>query len=159
MRTLVLYYSYSGNTERIARQISRELDCDLAALQTVIPYSDDFDTVVNQSQGEIKAGYEPALKPLDYDPADYDVVVLGFPVWWYTFAPPVKTLLSGVNWTGKRVYAFAANAGWLGHSLSDVEKACPGADVRPGLSVRFNESHLVTSQAEIDGWIGQIKEG
>lgn len=159
MKALVLYYSYSGNTESIARQIGKALCCDLADIQAVTPYSDDFDTVVNQSEQEIKKGYEPDIKPLRHNPAEYDTIILGFPVWWYTFAPPVKTALSAVNWAGKTVYAFATNEGWLGHSFPDVKKACAGAGVKPGLCIRFSDNRLVTSQAEIDQWIGRIKGG
>ncbi|MGC4019719.1 MAG: flavodoxin [Muricomes sp.] len=157
MKALVLYYSYSGNTDIIARKISEALDCDIARIQTVTPYSEDFDTVVKQSEKEIKKGYEPEIEQLTYNPEDYDIVILGFPVWWYTFAPPVKTALSAVNWQAKAVYTFATNEGWIGHSFKDVKNACTGADVRPGLNVRFNERGLITSQAEIDKWIGQIK--
>lgn len=157
MKALVLYYSYSGNTERIARQVSQSLNCDIAEIQTVIPYPEDYDDVVDQSELEIKDGYEPEIHRLKHNPADYDTVILGFPVWWYTFAPPVKTALSSVDWAGKTVYAFATNAGWLGHSFQDVEKACAGADVKRGMNIRFSAKNLVTSPTEIDKWIEQIK--
>ncbi|MFT4104717.1 MAG: flavodoxin [Lacrimispora sp.] len=156
MKALVLYYSYTGNTEKIARQISETLNCDMAEIQPVKAYPGSYNATVNQSEKEIKNGYEPEIKPLKYDPQDYDTVILGFPVWWYTFAPPIKTALSSVNWEEKTVYAFATNAGWLGHSFPDVEKACQGADVKDGIDIRFSGKRLVTAQAEIDKWVARI---
>lgn len=158
MKVLVLYYSYGGNTNRIAQHIKNRFDCDIAEIQTVTPYSENYNVVVNQGQQEINSGYEPEIKPLAYDPADYDTIILGTPVWWYTFAPAVKTVLCSVDWTGKDVYTFATNGGWIGHTFKDVENACTGADVKRVINIRFNENHLVTSQTEIDKWIDQIKE-
>lgn len=60
--------------------------------------------------------------------------------------------------TGKIVYPFATNGGWLGHTLKDFEKACKGAIVKPGLSVRFDESMLRTPEKEIRTWIKTIHE-
>lgn len=158
MKTLILYYSYGGNTESVAHHIQKELDCDIAEILPAKPYSKNYDAVVNQGQKEINSGYRPEIQPLAHNPADYDIIILGTPVWWYTFAPPAKTVLSSVDWEGKRVYAFATNAGWLGHTFKDIEKACAGADVKPGFNIRFDEHRLVTPQTEIDQWIHQIKE-
>lgn len=157
MKALVLYYSYTGNTEKIARQISEALKCDIAPIQPVTAYPSSYNATVKQSEKEIKDGYEPEVKPLEYNPADYDTIILGFPVWWYTFTPPVKTVLSSVNWEGKTVYTFATNAGWLGTSFKDVERACKGADVKKGIDIRFSGKRLSASQEEIDKWVDQIK--
>ncbi|HML38297.1 MAG TPA: flavodoxin [Bacillota bacterium] len=152
MKALILYYFYGGNTNGIAQRIKKDLGCDIAEIQPVKPYPQNFDAVVDQGEEEIKRGYEPEIKPLDCNPADYDIIILGTPVWWYTFAPPVKTVLSSVNWTGKTVYPFTTNAGWIGHTFKDIQKACSGADVKSGFNIRFDEERLITSQSEIDKW-------
>lgn len=64
MKTLILYYSYGGNTKRIAEMIQREIGGDIARMDTVVPYDGDYDEVVNQGQREIAEGYCPELKPL-----------------------------------------------------------------------------------------------
>ena len=53
MKTLILYYSYGGNTKRIAEMIQREIGGDIARMDTVVPYDGDYDEVVNQGQREI----------------------------------------------------------------------------------------------------------
>ena len=158
MKTLLLYYSHSGNTRSIARRIQAALGCDMAEIETAVSYPEDDDVVVDLGQREVRAGFEPALKPLAHNPAAYDAVILGTPVWWYTFAPAVKTALSAVDWSGKAVYPFATNGGWLGHTFKDVEAACAGATVKQGLNVRFDGNALRTPDAEIDRWIQTMKE-
>ncbi len=131
MKTLILYYSYGGNTRRVAQMIQKEVGGDLAEIQTVQPYTGDYNAVVDQGQREIDSGFCPELKPLTVDLKDYDTVVLGSPVWWYTFAPAVHSFLKEADLVGKRVYPFATNGGWLGHTLKDFAKACKGAEVKP----------------------------
>ena len=158
MNALILYYSYGGNTHRIATQIQAALGCDAAEIFPVEPYTSDYNSVVEQGQREVEDGYEPEIRPLAKNPADYDTIILGTPVWWYTYAPAVKTVLSGMDWAGKTIYPYATNGGWLGHTFQDFEKACKGATVKTGLNVRFDEQTMRTSPAEIDCWIEQIKK-
>ncbi len=157
MKTLILYYSYLGNTKRIAEMIRKELGGDIARIDTVVPYDGDYDKVVDQGQRETEAGYCPELKPLNVDLKDYDTVILGSPVWWYTFAPAMHSFLTQADLSGKTVYPFATNGGWLGHTLKDFEKSCAGAEVKPGLSVRFDDTTLRTPEAEISRWIKSIR--
>ena len=158
LKTLLLYYSYGGNTRAVAQRVQAALNCDAAEIETATPYPADYDAVVDLGQREVNAGFEPELKPLACDPADYDAVILGTPVWWYTFAPAVKTVLSAVDWAGKTVYPFATNGGWIGHTFRDVEKACTGATVQKGMTIRFDGNTLRTSEADIDRWIKTMKE-
>ena len=156
MKTLILYYSYGGNTKRIAEMIQKEIGGDIARIDTVVPYDGDYDTVVDQGQRENAAGYCPELNPLSVDLGAYDTIVLGSPVWWYTFAPAMHSFLNQADLRGKTIYPFATNGGWLGHTLKDFEKSCNGAIVKPGLSVRFDESTLRTPENEIQAWIKTI---
>lgn len=157
MKTLLLYYSYGGNTRSIAQRIQAALGCDTAEIETAAPYPGDYNAVVDQGQREVNAGYEPELRPLAHDIAGYDAVILGTPVWWYTFAPAVKTVLSAVNWSGKTVYPFATNGGWIGHTFRDFVKACAGGTVKKGLNIRFDDTTLRTPETDIDRWIQTIK--
>lgn len=157
MNTLILYYSYGGNTKRIAEMIQKEIGGDIARIDTVAPYDGDYDTVVDQGQRENAEGYCPELKPLHIDLMAYDTIILGSPVWWYTFAPAMHSFLNQADLSGKTVYPFATNGGWLGHTLKDFEKSCHGAIVKPGLSVRFDEATLRTPEKEIQTWIKTIR--
>lgn len=156
MKAIIVYYSLSGNTRRIAEQIQRTVGGDLAELQTVQPYTGSYDDIVNQGQNEVNRGFMPEVQPLDVDWAQYDVVILGTPVWWYTFAPAMKTFLAQVDLRGKRVYPFATNGGWIGHTFRDFAQSC-GGDAQRGLNVRFDEATLRTTEREIDAWAAGIR--
>ena len=156
MKTLLLYYSYGGNTRSVAQRIQQALGCDAAEIVTVTPYAGSYDAVVNQGQREVNAGFEPPIQALGKNINHYDTVILGTPVWWYTFAPAVKTALSSHDWNGKTIYPFATNGGWIGHTFQDIEKACAGAVVKKGLNIRFDGDRMQTEAADIDRWIQQF---
>lgn len=157
MKRLVVYYSQSGNTRAVARRIAQSLEADLVELKTVKEYPDDYDVLESLGKREVESGYMPQLKPLPVDPMLYDAIVIGTPVWWYTFAPAVKKFLSSYQWQGKKVYPFATNGGVLGHTSGDFKKALRGATVAPVLNVKFDEKTQRTPAETVDAWVSQIK--
>lgn len=157
MKTLILFYSYGGNTRKIAEMIQVAIGGDLAEIKTVNAYAGDYNAVVNQGKKEIEKGFMPEIQPLDVDIASYEQVFLGSPVWWYTFAPAVKTLLSQTNFSGKTVYPFATNGGWIGHTLSDFKKDLKGAEVKEGIAIEFDGNRLKTPEAEITKWLKKVR--
>lgn len=156
MKSVILYYSYGGNTRRIARKISQVLGADLAEIQPVQPYTGSYEDVVEQGQEEVDRGYMPEILPVDADLSAYGTVILGTPVWWYTFAPAMKTFLHQADLQGKNVYTFATNGGWIGHTFEDFAASCPGAHVHPGLNVRFEKDQLLTPDEAILTWARAI---
>lgn len=156
-KSLIVYYSYRGNTESIAEMIQKETDADVVRIQTAVPYTGSYNQVVNQGQEEVNRGYCPKINPVDVDWSQYDTIILGTPVWWYTFAPAMHTFLKSQDWKGKTVYPFATNGGWIGHTFKDFKNLCKGADVKNGLNVRFDESTLRTSKKDIMEWIQTIQ--
>lgn len=156
MKTLVLYYSFSGNTKRIAKLIQNKLKCDILEIETVVPYTGSYNSIVEQGQREVNSGYMPEIKTMDIDLNSYDKIILGSPVWWYTFAPAIKTFLNQNNLSSKDIYPFATNGGWIGHTFKDFEKECKGANVHKGLNIRFDENRLITSEKGISDWLNLI---
>lgn len=157
MKPIIIYYSYSGNTRRVAAEIGRVLGADLAELQTAQPYTGSYDDVVDQGQREVNSGFLPQLQPLDADLDQYDTIILGTPVWWYTFAPAINSFLHSADLSGKTVYPFATNGGWLGHTFQDLARVCSGAKIRQGLNVRFHESRQLTPAGDIQRWARGIR--
>ncbi|MFR4394182.1 MAG: flavodoxin [Ruminococcus callidus] len=151
-------YSYGGNTRQIAKLVQQETGGDLCEIEIATPYTGSYNDVVEQGQREVNSGFTPKLKPVSADLKNYDTVILGTPVWWYTYAPAMRTLLQSSDFSGKVIYPFATNGGWLGHTFADIAEACPTATVKAGLNIRFNEDRLVTPEAEILRWIKGISE-
>ena len=160
-KLLIVYYSWSnGNTERIAKELQSIAGGDLLKIDTAVPYSGSYDEVVDQGQREVNRGYEPELKPLAVNPADYDVIAVGTPTWWYTMAPAVKTFFHKQDFAGKTVVPFMTNGGWPGHVIKDMKKACPGAKTACEMQVQFDSNggdHLETPESEIKAWAQSVK--
>ena len=158
MKSLILYYSYRGNTQRIAERIHAAIGGDIARIDTVVPYTGSYDDVVAQGEREVKQGFLPELKPMDIDLVSSDKNVLDTPFLWYTCAPAMRAFLTAHDLGGKTVYSFATNGGWLGRSIRDMRALCPGADVKPGLDVHFDDTTLRTPDKTIDRWIAAIHD-
>ncbi len=160
-KTLVVYYSWScGNTEKIAEQLADACDADIARIETVVPYPEDYQETVDQGQREVNAGFMPEIEPLECNPADYDVIVIGTPTWWYTMAPAVKTFIAENDFSGKTVVALSTNGSWPGNVTADIEDACAGASFGPALEVQFDSTggdHQEMPQSQVDAWIEQIR--
>ena len=156
MKTLIIYYSFGGNTKRVAEYTAKSLSADIAEIRTKKQYPSDYNEVVDEGQREIQNGYKPEILPLDKDVREYDMFIIGTPVWWYTFAPAMKTFLEQTDFTGKRVYTFATNGGWLGHTQKDFNNALKGSMCGNTLDVRFDGNKLRTSEQTIKNWINTI---
>ena len=160
-KLLIVYYSWScGNTERTAKALQSVAGGDLVRLDTTVPYTGSYNDVVDQGQREVNAGFEPELKPLSVNVADYDIIAVGTPTWWYTMAPAVKAFLHGQNFAGKTVVPFMTNGGWPGRVIKDMKAACPGADFACDMQVKFDSNggdHLETPESKINAWAQSVK--
>lgn len=155
-KAVIIYYSYTNNTRTIAKRIQEKLQCDLLEIKTVIPYSDEYDIVVEQGKKEVEMGYTPEIEMLEKDLKQYDTIILGTPVWWYTIAPAVKTFLTQYSLEGKKIIPFATNGGWIGHTIKDIVKLCPNSQVEKSINIRFSEDTLITSTQELEDWIEKL---
>lgn len=157
MKTLILSYSYSGNTGQIADIIQELTGAIQIGIEPVKPYPSNYNACVKQAKQEVNAGLEPEIKPLAVNLDDYDTFFIGTPVWWYTFSPPIRTLLSGYgNWKGKTIYPFATHGGGIGSTFEDYQRFCEGANVKPLLDVYFNGNTHRKAKSEIKSWVDSI---
>lgn len=159
-KMLVVYYSWSnGNTKKIAEELAKAKNADIAVIDTVTPYKGTYNEVVSQGQREVERGFKPKIKPLDKNIADYDVIAVGTPTWWYTMAPAVKTFLEDNDFSGKTVIPFMTNGGWPGHVIKDMTKAVKGAKVEHAMQIQFDSTggaKQVTPQKDVEDWIRSI---
>lgn len=156
-KKLVLYYSWSGSTRKIAELIARKTDADLRELQPENAYPQDYDTVLAQAKREIQNKEYPTLLPIDMDWSAYETVYLGTPNWWSTMAPPVASFLHEVMPTEKSIAPFCTHGGGgAGHIAKDVAKFCIGCDVLPLLAIQ--EDGGARAERLVEQWLKQIGE-
>lgn len=160
MKKLVVFYSYTGHTKMIAESIQKKLNCDILEIKPTKPYSTDYQTVVDKEQNNSSAGKTPDIQKIDKNINEYDEIIIGTPVWWYTIAPVIRTFLTQNDLSNKTIKPFATNAGWLGHTFQEIQKLCPDSRVDKGMNIVFTEDHhvsqLVTSPDEIYEWIEKL---
>ena len=144
----------------IAESIQKKLGCDILEIKPVIPYSTDYQKVVDEEQNNESSGKTPDIQKIDKDLSQYNEIIIGSPVWWYTIVPVIRTFLKENDLSGKIIKPFATNAGWLGQTFKEIEKLCPNSKVEKGMNIVFTENYkenqLVTSPDEIDEWINSL---
>ena len=155
-KSLVLFYSWSGNTRRIAQIIAEKTGADLRELQPETPYSQNYNAVLSQAKQEIQQKQYPALRPIDMDWNAYDVVYLGTPNWWSSIAPPVSSFLHEVMPTDKTIIPFCTHGGGgEGHIAHDMRSYCIGCDVLPLLSIQGDGGKR--AEARVEQWLKHSK--
>ncbi|AZV56413.1 flavodoxin [Clostridium sp. AWRP] len=155
-KKLILYYSYTNNTKKIAEKIQKATNADICEIETVKPYTGDYNSVVDQGKREVDRGFKPEIKPLPVNLEDYDTIIIGTPVWWYTYAPAVATFLFEYDLSGKTIIPFVTNGGWIGHTLKDIKKVCKNAAVTNVIDIRFNTDKMVMPESNLEKWIASL---
>ena len=111
MKTIVVYYSMEGNTDFVAQSIAEATGADTLRIYPKKGYPTAGARKFIWGGASAVMARTPALEPYDFDAAAYDRVIIGFPVWAGTFAPPIRTFVKENDVSGKQVAAFACQAG------------------------------------------------
>ena len=136
-KVLVLYYSQSDNTKAVAQEISTALGADLEEIVPVEPYNGTYDETIQRCIREREEEILPKIQPVLADVSAYDVVFIGYPIWFGTCALPMLTCLGEIDLSGKKVVPFCTfGSGGLFSSAADIAKKQPEAEVLPGYGVR-----------------------
>ena len=151
-KILVTYYSQTSNTKAVAEEIAKKLGADIEEIVAVNPYDGDFNATIERGLKELEEGILPEIKPIAADISKYDVVFIGFPVWFGTYAPPISTFLENADLSGKKIVPFCTfGSGGLESSTADLAKAEPKAEILPGYGVRA--ARLDAMPKEVDNFL------
>ena len=151
-KVLVLYYSETGTTKTVAQELQKQLGADIEAVEAVEPYSGNFQETIQRGQREMQSGQTPALKPLTKKVKDYDVIFLGYPIWFGTYAMPIATLVKEQDFAGKTVVPFCTfGSGGLNTSSDALKKALPSAKIQKGYGVRT--ARVAAAEKELDRFL------
>lgn len=154
-KVLVLYYSQTENTKAVAQQIASALSADMEEIVPVEPYSGTYEETIQRCIHEREGGVLPDIQPIQVNMADYDIVFVGYPVWFGTCALPMLTCLGEIDLAGKKVVPFCTfGSGGLVSSTADIVKKQPDAEVLPGYGVRA--ARMAAMPEEVDQF---LKEG
>lgn len=152
-KTLVAYFSYSGNTKSIAEKIAEETGADMFVIDTTYDYPEEYNAVIEQAQQEQRERARPKLSAAVENMAEYDTVFIGYPNWWGDMPMVVYSFLDEYDLSGKTVIPFCTHGGsGLSGTVSSIKNEEPDADVKDGLAIRDNA--LNSSDSAIESWLG-----
>ena len=148
-KALVLYYSQTGNTKVVAEEIANRFGADIEAIECVNPYDPDFHATIERCKEEQAQGVLPEINPVQADLSQYDLIFIGFPVWFGTYAPPIATWLKDVDLSGKKVALFCTfGSGGLESSLNAFIDCQPNAVVFGSYGVRAARLEAMPAEVE-----------
>ncbi len=150
-KVLVLYYSQTGTTQAVAEELQKQLGADIERIEAVNPYDGDFQATIDRSRVEMESGELPELNPIQANLADYDVIFIGYPIWFGTYAMPIATLVKENDFAGKTVVPFCTFGSGGGASWKNLKKALPKADIRQGYGVR--QARIEAAPKELDRFL------
>ena len=165
MKSLVVFYSRKGenhipggiqvlekgHTHYAAEFIATAVDADIFEIDTVKPYAANYRECCKEAVAEIKSGARPEIKGYVDSIAEYDAIFVCFPCWCGTAPMCVFTFLEHYDWTGKKIIPLCTNEGsGLANAPRDIAKACAGAVIGEGLSVKGHQ--VKDSQELIAAW-------
>ena len=136
-KSLVVYYSVTATTQKAAECIQQKIGADIVALQTKDAYPTDFQQIIQRSQQEMKDSVLPEMLPLNVDLSAYDTIFVGYPIWFGTYALPMKSWLSQADLKGKVIVPFCTfGSGGYKQSVADLKAQQPEAQVVDGFGIR-----------------------
>ena len=154
-KVLVAYFSASGTTKSVAQQLAEVAEADLHEIKPEKPYTDaDLDWRDKQSRSSVEMkdkNSRPAITDKLKNMQDYDVVYVGFPIWWYTAPTIINTFMESYDFKGKTVIPFATSGG------SSIKKACE--DLKAAYpDITWKEGKLLnrTSKKELETWVKRL---
>ena len=151
-KSLILYYSETGTTKTVAQELQKQLNADIESIEPTTPYTGNFQETMQRGQREMQSGETPALKPLKSKIANYDVIFLGYPIWFGTYATPIATLVKENDFAGKTIVPFCTfGSGGLNTSANALQKALPKAKIEAGYGLRT--ARVAAAAKEIDRFL------
>lgn len=152
---LVIYFSWSGNTETIAGEIASQTGADTFQLEPATAYSTDYNTVLDEAQAEQRADACPEIVGSIENFDSYDVIYLGFPNWWGDMPMILYSFLDDYDLSGKTIAPFVSSGGsGFSGALSAIASAEPGATITDGLSLSSSASQ--TPGGAVADWLADI---
>ena len=135
-KVLVVYFSETGNTQKFAKLISDEVGGDFRRIETVKSYPTG-QALFDYTKKERDENTRPELKEMDVNLEDYDVIFIGYPIWWYTLPMPIYTFFDKYDFNGKIIVPFNTHEGsGDGGTYSTIKELEPNATVLDGLAIR-----------------------
>ena len=140
-------YVKVGNTEIVVNHMKDMIDADTFKIEMKEPYSPVYMTCIDEAKKDLRAKARPELVSTPETIDGYDTVILAYPNYWGTMPMAVFTFLEQFDFSGKTILPLCTNEGsGMGGSVRDIQKVCPGADVKAGLPITGSDASNAAGQ-------------
>jgi flavodoxin len=157
---LIVYFSRTGNTREVANQIHQAVGGDIIEIRTLHPYPEEYRATTEQAKQEQETNFRPPLTTDVKSMDSYDVVFIGYPIWWGTLPMALFTFLEKYHFDGKTLIPFCTHEGsHLGRSVTDIEVLCPSSTISDGLALRGGNSGYVKTEParrDVAEWLSTL---
>ena len=151
-KVLIAYFSWGGNTRGVAQEIQRQTGADLFEIELVHPYSDDYDTVLDEAQHDQNIQARPEIENHVENMDEYDIVMIGYPNWWASIPMPIATFLEEYDFSEKTIIPFCSHGGGrFGQSLTAIAKLAPDSTMGEGLSIHYSGGSALSD--DVANWL------
>lgn len=145
MKSLVAYFSVSGTTEKLAKLLASGIDADIFEIKPKEPYTQkDLDWTDKNSRSSVEMNnksFRPQILNVCENIEKYDVIFVGFPIWWYVAPTIINTFLEQYDFSGKTIIPFATSGGsGMGNTNEELAQSCKGANLIEGKRFASNAS-------------------
>lgn len=156
-KTLVVYFSWSGNTEAMASYIAEQTGGDLYEIEPKVAYPTDYNETGDIAKVERDENARPEIANLPASIDEYDTILVGYPIWWHTAPMIIGTFLENYDLTGKEIYPFTQSASMdteqFNNSIEFVRGVSNGATVHDGLFVRPSNTGAIDTYLSENGLV------
>lgn len=155
-KTLIVYFSWSGNTRGIANKIKNIIGGDISELELEKPYSQNYNTCLDEALNDQKRQARPKLKNRFDNIGEYGTILLGYPNWWASIPMPIATFLESHKFDGKNIIPFCSHGGGrLGQSVSAISKICSKSNIGIPFSAHYSGGSSVDK--DLKKWLNDNK--
>lgn len=152
LKVLVAYFSWSGNTREIANQIKELTNADIFEIETVKPYSTNYNKCVEEAKIEKAENARPAIKGEIKNMSQYDIVFIGYPNWWGTMPMAILTFIEKYNFNGKTLIPFCTHGGGgVQQCFKDFSKYTSSYETRDGFLCNGNS--VSSAKPQVEKWL------
>ena len=148
---VVVYFSATGNTRALAEKVAAAAQSELYEIVPKEPYTSadlNYNTDNSRANQELDADARPEIETIDTDFAAYDVILLGYPIWWGECPPPVRTFLDTYDLSGKTIMPFCTSgSSGISGSLPKIRELSPDSTVTDGF-----RGTGATTETQISEW-------
>ena len=155
-KMIIIYFTRTGNTELFANYIKENIDIASYKINPVTAYPEDYNQMLEVAQNEQSNNARPEIKEPLTDISKYDIILLGYPIWYSHIPNIIITQLESLDLKGKTIYPFNTHGGsGIGSSINDIKQYAKDSEVKEGFPLNGNNvrNNKESAMNEIRSWI------